>query len=1193
MSAPPDKPHDILKSYAKSLLRTQPEEWRKFEGNEEAAAVLDEFFQQPDVQELVLGQDPTGQLQATAHFPPTLESKAVYFVKKKREEITPENFQSGVMVGDISPSPVEQLITMMEEVVSPLLLSEKNMAGLPGVVVEEIVQETRQLKEEMLVMRAKIQGKPLLVLPEHLDSRLAGPMDNSMLPTIETVVTQWSHQIRDVLSKDSEQSLLEGLQLLPRTEIDFWHTRTVALQCVNDQLLSPRATEIAEVLEKANSCYWPMLQSLLRDVSAGLEEAKDVGLHLQQLRILLEKLEQANYLQLQPCLDRVLCAVYLLRAHCQYYSSPARVIMLLRKICNLLIEMTCTFVSREGVMKGLQGETQEILGRIRLSISTVEKFFQSYSTYCSDPIPTLLQEELQLWKLPPFLLFRRMDSFLQRLKTIEELYQTAMEFQKLEKAELEGVREKIFRSQLFQICEEVSELIKAFVECKYDPLDPTEEQWDKDFAAFQKKMEDVDRRLATTFRQCFEDCSRLASAVKSVHMFSSLLERPLIKAEVSPCYSALLRMFHAELKNVRVLFEAQTTSLPSPGAGQVSNKNLPPVAGQLAWALELQHQLERPYRDLFAISHPAMACAEAKEVSGQYEEMMGLLQGYSEKVYEEWMHGVGQDCHFGLEQPLILRDSVSSLLSMNFSETLVAVLQEVKYMKFLQKSSAESLFAQKESFQKFVNNVEHIVGWYNEVKRCLLPVELSLLAGELEAVESTVFCYREGIGDYIQKMRECLCDLHTRVQKAKLNVEAIAQLMEDCSATPVFGRKDQKEAALLDLSGKAETLTKRCAALKDTGVKIQKMVEENARLFKADVSSQLWLDYVGYIDGIVLDGLFKLVRKSLQLLLTNMAPAADTAPAPLFEVQMELRDGRVRYHPSLEARDDNSFLELVESLLSDLYACAACVPRLLKGELTYKRTLEEQAELSRMREKVVSLVVSAMTEAEEYSTGFEEQAQQWLEDPEDFLQRLLNFGSGASPEELEPQPEEPLARGSPCVQLFQLEIDACEATYKEVSDLANTQVFKGWLRSDCRPFKQALLAAIKSRGLVLRQHLVSHVTASLQELEGFLRDLDTGLNKPLEEGDYDGLVEMMGHVRRAKERQAATDTMFEPLKEMVALLSSYGEQMPEEIHLQLQVLPKRWDSTKKLCLHVEKTVASLQADIIPGKCGSGGTDSQQ
>ena len=117
---------------------------------------------------------------------------------------------------------------------------------------------------------------------------------------------------------------------------------------------------------------------------------------------------------------------------------------------------------------------------------------------------------------------------------------------------------------------------------------------------------------------------------------------------------------------------------------------------------------------------------------------------------------------------------------------------------------------------------------------------------------------------------------------------------------------------------------------------------------------------------------------------------------------MELCDGRVRYRPSLEAGDDNSFLELVESLLSDTYASTACMPRLLEGKLSYKvgprwvappssagggrgcpvppagprelcpslqTTLEEQPDLSRMREEVVSLVVSAMTEGEEYSAG--------------------------------------------------------------------------------------------------------------------------------------------------------------------------------------------------------------------------------
>ncbi|XP_075025374.1 dynein axonemal heavy chain 17 [Calonectris borealis] len=1205
MSAALDELHGFLESFTTLLLRVRPDKWSKFVGSEEAMAVLDEFFKQHDVLELVLGLNPAGQLLSTACFPPALRGKGVYFVKKKKENITQENCRSGLLVGDIGPSPVEQLITVVEEVVSPLLLSRENVAGWPRVVVEDVVRQAHRLKNEMFVMGGKIQGKLLLPLPEHLDSQndsstvldcLAGPVDISVLHSIETIVIEWCHQIRDILSEDSAQPLLEGLHPLPRTEFKFWHTRAVNLQCINNQLLSPRVTALAEMLEKANSCYWPALQTMFRDVSTGLEEAKDISLHLQPLRILLEEMEQVDYSQLQPYLDRVLCTVRLLRAHSQHYSSPARVIVVLQEICNLLMEMTRNFLTPEDVMKGLQGETDETLEGIRLSISTIEKLFRSYSTYCSDLMPTLFPEEPQLWEFPPSLVFRRMDSFLHRLKTIEELYQTAIEFLKLEKAELGGVRGNILGSQVFQIYEEVSELIKGFADCKYDPLDPAEEQLNKDFAEFQEKIQDVDRRLATIFCQGFDDCNCLASAVKLVHMFASLLERPLIKAEVSPYYSALLEMFNAELDNVKALYDAQTTSPPPCGGGLPLNKNMPPVAGQLKWALELQQRLEGPYRDLFAISHPVMVSAEARLVSGKFEEMVGLLQGYRKKVYEEWVHGAGQDCHFSLEQPLILRDPGSSLLSVNFSKELIAVLREVKYLNFQQQKdipgSAKSLFAQNETFQKFVDNLDLIIGWYNEVKLRLLPLELPLVAGELEAVdgqlasaEHTLFWHHEGVMDYIQEMREILYDLQTRVQKAKLNMENITQLMEECSAAPLFERKDKKEGALLDLDGKANTLTKRYAAIRDAGVKIQEMVEENAGLFKADKSSQIWLDYVGCIDGIVLDGLFRLVHRSLQFLLTNMAPDANLAP--LFEVRMELCDGRVQYHPSLEVGDDNSFLELVESLLSDAYTSAACIPRLLEGKLSYKTMLEEQADLSRMREEVVSLVVSAMTEGEEYSAGFEEQAHLWLEDPGEFLQRFLTLGSAPSPEELEPWPEKPLAHGTPDLQLFQQEIDACEALCEEVSEFANTEVFGGWLQSDCRPFKQALLDIVRRRGLVLRQHLANHVTTSLQELQDFIQEANTGLSKPLEEGDYDGLVEVMGHLMRVKERQTVTDSMFEPLKETVALLSTYGEEMPEEIHLQLHELPEHWDGTKKLCLRVKHSAAPLQANevnIIHKKC---------
>lgn len=132
------------------------------------------------------------------------------------------------------------------------------------------------------------------------------------------------------------------------------------------------------------------------------------------------------------------------------------------------------------------------------------------------------------------------------------------------------------------------------------------------------------------------------------------------------------------------------------------------------------------------------------------------------------------------------------------------------------------------------------------------------------------------------------------------------------------------------------------------------------------------------------------------------------------------------------------------------------------------------------------------------------------------------------------------------------------------------------------------------------------------DLEEFIKEASTGLSKPLEEGDYDGLVAVMGHLMRVKERQAMTDTMFQPLKEAIALLSTYGVEMSEKVHLQLQVsplgcrglgagcegtrlltlcwlqeLPEQWDSTKKLCLRVKQNAAPLQANevnIIRRKC---------
>ena len=55
--------------------------------------------------------------------------------------------------------------------------------------------------------------------------------------SIESVVIDWSHQIQEVLKKDSSQPILEGLNPGPLVEIEFWKTKTANLENIHDQVI--------------------------------------------------------------------------------------------------------------------------------------------------------------------------------------------------------------------------------------------------------------------------------------------------------------------------------------------------------------------------------------------------------------------------------------------------------------------------------------------------------------------------------------------------------------------------------------------------------------------------------------------------------------------------------------------------------------------------------------------------------------------------------------------------------------------------------------------------------------------------------------------------------------------------------------------------------------------------------------------
>lgn len=71
---------------------------------------------------------------------------------------------------------------------------------------------------------------------------------------------------------------------------------------------------------------------------SALTEAQDINMHLKPLRHQLEDLEQAEFDESAKFMAPLMNTVALVWAHSSYYNTPARIIVILQEICNLIID---------------------------------------------------------------------------------------------------------------------------------------------------------------------------------------------------------------------------------------------------------------------------------------------------------------------------------------------------------------------------------------------------------------------------------------------------------------------------------------------------------------------------------------------------------------------------------------------------------------------------------------------------------------------------------------------------------------------------------------------------------------------------------------------------------------------------------------------------------------------------------------
>ncbi|KAH0513439.1 Dynein heavy chain 11, axonemal [Microtus ochrogaster] len=532
----------------------------------------------------------------------------------------------------------------------------------------------------------------------------------------------------------------------------------------------------------------------------------------------------------------------------------------------------------------------------------------------------------------------------------------------------------------------------------------------------------------------------------------------------------------------------------------------------------------------------------------KYAEMTALLDRFESNVYSKWRRNVEEICELNLNQPLVKFSAINGLLSVNFDP-------------------------------KCIGSLELLVQSYNRLKQTLLEVEYPLIEDELHAVDeqlkaaATWLTWQDDFRVYMERVQVATTELELRVAQTQSNVRTIQQTMQTWAEWPLLPRREPRREAAFTLEDKGDLFAKKYKLIQEDGFKIHNLVEENRKLFRADPSLDSWKIYVEFIDDIVVEGFFQAILHDLDFFLMNTE--RQLKPAPFFQAQMLLMPPEIVFKPPLERECGDGFYDLVEEMLCGSFRMSAQMERVAAhlDIANYQNDMDNMLGLAEVRREIMNRVADVISKVLEFRSSLETYSYLWVDDRAEILKQFLLYGPATPSEEADAHANE--------------DIDIYESLYVQMSKFDDFRVFNSWFKVDMKPFKLSLLSVIKKWSWMFQEHLLRFVIGSLNELQGFIKRTDVGLQQQLSEGDHSGLIDIMGHLLAVRSRQRATDELFEPLKETIMLLESYGQKLPEQVYAQLEELPERWETTKKIAAMVRHKVSPLQnaeVTLIRKKC---------
>ncbi|RAW32452.1 Dynein beta chain, flagellar outer arm, partial [Phytophthora cactorum] len=944
-----------------------------------------------------------GDASKSKNMPPVT---VLYLLKTVKGPISPTKFHEEIMSGTLEKNALDSLALMLRDVFVPLIGNPRNQQMWPEIVTTSIINNVHGFFSSLQITLGQTKGATCLPLPwdqavmeSAAKSSLQGDAFNSFsskgqsdfnavsglgkdqVHSLEGCLITWTKQIKNILKQDPEALLnqRDHTHQGPMEELHFWAAKAKNLNSIFAQLQSDSIRKVLQYLDASKSTYNVPFAKLCKEVFLARAEANDNKHYLWPLAKWFEQLASAQTLPEIRDLFRPIChSILLIWKSSRFYNIPARLVVLIRQICNEIIKKAMMHLNGEKLFELIdQSELEQANSMLQVSLQVCAHFKSVYFDYKAKSVTEVPGN---LWRIQNNALFIRLDAFLERCHDVLELTQTFYQFQKLAQMEIGGTKGKTLTTSVHQIYADFQETLAQMKNVQYDLMDLDAKHFEDDFYAFRSKNKELERRLASVINQAFDDAKTIVGRFKCLDCFEDLLDRQIIKNELERKHTSLIASYASDLHVVQQIFIENREHPPI-------SPNLPPFAGAVTWCRGLGERIKFPMEKLKQISpRIVLEREDSKEAMKLYTNVIAMLQEYEVQNVKQWGISIETSSKAKLKLPLIRRDPVpgstnidtstssgakgqqqqtgtplpsAGLLFVNFDAALVQLLREVKYFLLLGLDIPEDaleIYKRAEVFRRQTGNLELIVDMYNTIHLTLLPVEKPLVKGYLERMDQVLNkgikalnWKSHGIDVFLKESMTVVNEANTLLSQLKTHQNRVAELLDIWNAPPLLFERKSKALSVEEFEELQKVLCQqKYHVIKEGGNEIHRLLKDTLKHLRVAQGSPDWRAYVDYVSGIVEDGIARVILQSLGQLREQLDPTrieSEDIPA-LLEVELDLYGKDIVYFPPIQSTaTKNGVEDLILRRMEAILHCSIVFKRLDSSEGSYLKEMRENMQI--------------------------------------------------------------------------------------------------------------------------------------------------------------------------------------------------------------------------------------------------------